>query len=417
MQFGLRFGRLRSGIALASFKMIGSRRIRDPIHGFVHLKDRECRIVDTTIFQRLRSIQQLAFASMVYPGAVHTRFDHTLGVFAVASKMCEVLEIDENFVPILRFAALLHDLGHGPFSHVSETVMDSICPVEYANQFGQRDKIHELITQKIVLTHPDLDVLSVHERKQVADLLKIGLDDPINRQIVSGPIDADKQDYLLRDSYFCGVNYGVFDLRQLHESFTAKEEDGQLVLMVEQNGIHALEQFVLAKYYLTTQVYRHRVRLITDAMLVRALELGVRHDNIKFLKDLYEYNPNSPDYIRNYLSWNDRRIISQILSEENASTVAADLFRRLTERRLFKEIAKISLREILEETGETDFEKVFPSIRAELEDSIASELKRKGYSEIKSHLVIAHYYRIENIRKQAANSETAIRIVHDQGVA
>jgi len=262
--------------------MIVSRRIRDPIHNFVHLTDRECRIVDTPIFQRLRSIQQLAFASMVYPGAVHTRFDHTLGVSAVARKMCQVLKIDENFQPIIQFAALLHDLGHGPFSHVSETVLDLLSSPGLTNQAGQREKIHELITQQIIRTHPALNELSDRERDRIATLLKTGLGNPVNRQIVSGPIDADKQDYLLRDSYFCGVNYGVFDLHQLHESFIAKEEDDQVVLMVEENGLHALEQFVLAKYYLTTQVYRHRVRLITDAMLVRALEIGVRRDQLQF---------------------------------------------------------------------------------------------------------------------------------------
>ena len=95
------------------------------------------------------------------------------------------------------------------------------------------------------------------------------------RDVVSGPLDADKQDYLLRDSYFCGVKYGVFDLQQLHREFTVVSDptDGKH-LMITAHGVNALEQFVLAKHYLTAQVYKHRVRLITDQMIVRAIVLG-----------------------------------------------------------------------------------------------------------------------------------------------
>jgi uncharacterized protein len=398
--------------------MIGSRKIRDPIHTFVHLQDRECRIVDTSIFQRLRSIRQLAMANLVYPGAVHSRFDHTLGVFAVASEMCRVLNIDPNYVPIIRFAALLHDLGHGPFSHVSETVLDRLSESDVATEAGQKDKIHELITQQIILENSELKELSDPERQRVATLLKSGLDDPVYRQIVSGPIDADKQDYLLRDSYFCGVNYGVFDLHQLHECMIVKEEDRQKVLMIERNGLHALEQFVLAKYYLTTQVYRHKGRLITDAMLVRALEIGVRRDGIQFLKDLYTYVPKSKEYLDNYLAWDDQRILVELLSEANKEKVAAQVFRRLVDRKLFKTVTTFSLRELLSDVAVTDFEKIFPPIREELESAIAEELKREGLvSENRPEFVIAHYYRIENVRRQAANSEKAIRICTDDGVA
>jgi uncharacterized protein len=334
-------------------KMIGSRKIRDPIHSFVHLQDRECRIVDTPLFQRLRLIRQLAMANLVYPGAVHSRFDHTLGVFAVASEMCRALDIDPNYVPIIRFAALLHDLGHGPFSHVSETVLDRLSEADVATEAGQKDKIHELITQQIILENSNLSELSDPERQRVATLLKSGLDDPVYRQIVSGPVDADKQDYLLRDSYFCGVNYGVFDLHQLHECMTLREEDGEKVLMIEQNGLHALEQFVLAKYYLTTQVYRHKVRLITDAMLVRALEIGVRRDGIQFLKDLYIYIPKSKDYLNNYLRWDDQRIVVELLSDGHRETVAAQVFRRLVNRELFKTVTTFSLRELLADVAVT----------------------------------------------------------------
>ena len=103
-----------------------AREIRDPIHGFVRLQGRECDLIDTPIFQRLRRIHQLAKAYMVYPGALHTRFDHTLGVREIAGRMCHRLNIGDDHARLINIAALLHDLGHGPFSHVSESILDAL---------------------------------------------------------------------------------------------------------------------------------------------------------------------------------------------------------------------------------------------------------------------------------------------------
>ncbi len=390
--------------------MIASRRIRDPIHGFIHLDDTECRIVDTPLFQRLRSISQLAMAKLVYPGALHTRFDHTLGVFHVASKMCVKLGIDPDHTKLICHAALLHDLGHGPFSHVSETILDHLSPPGLGDEAGQKDKIHELITARIILEHPDLKVLPDHEREDVKKLLKNGLGDQLYKQVISGPLDADKQDYLLRDSYFCGVKYGEFDLRQLRESLIVDEEDGEQLLMVDENGLHALEQFVLAKYYLTTQVYRHKVRMVSDCMLVRALQLGVQTDNIEFLRKLYCYDAEDSGYLDNYLSWNDHRLTAAILAEEHKDHLAGQLFRRLMQRRLLKVVARIPLGPLIKASGQSEFEQVFKSLRSEVESRTAEYLKTVGFDDLQNEFVIAHHYRIENVRKQAANSEKSIRI-------
>ncbi|MFZ3045023.1 MAG: hypothetical protein WA151_03845 [Desulfatirhabdiaceae bacterium] len=129
------------------------------------------------------------------------------------------------------------------------------------------------------------------------------------RSIVSGPLDADKQDYLLRDSYFCGVKYGEFDIHQLHRVLVASldRSSGERHLMVAEKGIHTFEQFFLAKYYLSNQVYRHRVRLVTDQMLVRAIVLGIEEDKIEELQHLYTFE-DSTDYINNYLKHRFSRI-------------------------------------------------------------------------------------------------------------
>jgi HD superfamily phosphohydrolase len=395
--------------------MMNSRRIRDPIHGFISLNDRECQIVDTPLFQRLRSIRQLAMASLVYPGALHTRFDHTLGVFSVAQRLCQSLHVDEDMTPLIRFAALLHDLGHGPFSHVSESILDSLSPPALGEAAGKKDKIHEVITQKIIREHPDLRSLSDPEREKIANLLKSGLDHRLHREIVSGPLDADKQDYLLRDSHFCGVSYGLYDLAQLHETLSVGEEDGEKVMMVDQNGVHALEQFVLAKYYLTTQVYRHKVRLITDTMLTRAIELGVRQDQIGFLRDLYTYS-DTPEYLKNYLSWDDRRLTVALLDPSHQDTLAGQFFQRLANRRLLKRVAAMPLGPLLESCRVSDFSERFPSIRPELEKALAEELVSRGHKDVSPEFVIVHYYRIDSVRAQSRNSERAIRVRQDGGI-
>src|SRR2546423_2416908 len=237
------------------------------------------KLIDLDVLQRLRGISQLAMASFVYPAAVHTRFDHTLGVCHVAGEMAEALELDEGDRNFVRLAALLHDIGHGPFSHVSENALERFADRGSLPEGQKRNKIHEVITEHLIRSHRTVVRRLGKDRcDRVAKLLTVGVGDPIQRAIVSGPLDADKQDYLLRDSLFAGVNYGVFDIHQLQRSLVAEEVDGQRELMIRAEGVHAIEQFVMAKYYLTSMVYRHKIRLVTDQMIFRAIVLGIESD-------------------------------------------------------------------------------------------------------------------------------------------
>jgi len=291
-----------------------SRKIRDPIHGFISLTSKELEIVDSPIFQRLRGIKQLAFAHLVYPGALHSRFEHSIGVFHISSLIAKSssLGLGKEDVDIVRLAALIHDIGHGPFSHVSEEALEIYCDKEKIEKRlkGDREKIHELITEDIILNSKLCDIIGKRDCEIIAKLLSSGYGDPALKSIVSGPIDADKQDYLLRDSYYCGVKYGVFDLHQLHKEFaTIIDPSGEgKRLGISVDGVIALEQFVLAKYYITTQVYRHKIRLITDQMLIRAICLGIDYDNIEELCKLYSYDGSS-DFIDNYINWDDARFL------------------------------------------------------------------------------------------------------------
>ena len=161
-------------------------------------------------------LRQLAFAYLVYPGATHTRFEHSLGVCHVAGLLARKLGFDEDQTKLVRLAALLHDLGHGPFSHVSEEALE---------RYSDRDKlppkthkIHELITTILIREDPQIArSLAQNDREKIVNALGPGHGEPILKHVLSGPLDADKQDYLLRDSYYCGVQYGMFDLPQLHE--------------------------------------------------------------------------------------------------------------------------------------------------------------------------------------------------------
>ena len=186
--------------------------IRDPIHNFIALSEEDVKIVNSPLFQRLRGIRQLAMANLVYPGALHTRFDHSLGVFHVAGLMAEQLEIAAEDKKLVQFAALLHDLGHGPFSHVSEKSLDIFADRSSLPAAQKKEKIHELITANLIHQDKDLErILGKDRVGKIVKLLSDGWDgEPILRSIVSGPLDADKVDYLLRDTYFCGVAYGKF---------------------------------------------------------------------------------------------------------------------------------------------------------------------------------------------------------------
>ena len=131
-------------------------RVRDPVHNFVELRDKEVKLLQTPLVQRLRGIRQLALANLVYPGALHTRFDHSLGVCHVAGLMAEQIGLTRDDVQLVRFAALLHDVGHGPFSHVSEIALEKYGNRAALAQNQKRDKIHEVITGHLVGNDPEL---------------------------------------------------------------------------------------------------------------------------------------------------------------------------------------------------------------------------------------------------------------------
>lgn len=324
---------------------MGKREIRDPVHGFIRLDTIECQLVDSQPMQRLRRIHQLAMASALYPGATHTRFEHSLGVYHIASAVCDRLGIGGHDKQVVQRAALLHDVGHGPFSHVSEIPLARYADKAFlASKHLGPEEVHEAVTADIIERHSQLEhALSEADRTCIAGLIRGTYPDPVAKSIISGPVDADKQDYLLRDSQMCGVQYGVFDLDRLIRSLTTVEDDaGESALAIESDSVHVVEQFLMAKYYITSQVYAHRVRLITDQMLVRAVMLGVEQDGIDELHELYAYD-GSDAFIANYTEWDDYCFLTRFGDESIRSGYCAKLLNALQCRRLHKQVFEASL--------------------------------------------------------------------------
>jgi HD superfamily phosphohydrolase len=261
-------------------------RIRCPIHGSIRFSENERQIIDHRLFRRLRWIRQLALTELVYPGATHTRFEHSLGVMEVATRIFDALArsrgdvMESTFTTVgqltdrplakarqlVRLAALLHDTGHCCFSHAAEEVI-------------QQDSSLESLTVQI-LTDPAFLGAELNRRffagcaELTANLIKPGREFPpqlqVLRDIVSGQVDADRTDYLLRDSHHCGVDYGLFDYRRMIECLTLRldpEGSGGLEIAIRRDGIHTFEALILARYQMNTQVYYHRLRRIYDLYL------------------------------------------------------------------------------------------------------------------------------------------------------
>jgi HD superfamily phosphohydrolase len=266
--------------------------IRCPVHGFIPISNWERDIINQPAFQRLRRIRQLAWTDQVYPGAMHTRFEHSLGVMHVASclydsiveRSGELLRAELTYTDggldrdriLVRLASLLHDVGHAPFSHGAEELF----PFE---PNGQRRYRHDEYSAAIIRNQLR-DVIENHPLNQncqiKADAIAALLEGSREagralfwRELIDGQMDADRMDYLLRDSLHCGVDYGKYDLRRLIISIRAipgGNERGP-ILGVAEGGFHAAESLVLARYFMFTQVYFHKTRVAFDLHLLRAM--------------------------------------------------------------------------------------------------------------------------------------------------
>lgn len=267
--------------------------IRDPIHKSIEFNDFEKAIIDHPYFARLRKIGQLGLAQLVYPGATHNRFIHALGVMHVAGRIWQRLSETSNEIfkkfftrddlvylgEIVRLAALLHDVGHGPFSHAVENLMPplknlSIPASWHRKPPGSLQAKHEDYSVMLIYeiaksgetpmdlsTAQDIAALVNHRFKPSARFAKrfqkVGAYKML-KAIISGELDADRMDYLLRDAYFAGVAYGHYDMDWLINNLQVAQVDHDLVLTINEAGVRAFEDYLLARYHMFLQVYFHK---------------------------------------------------------------------------------------------------------------------------------------------------------------
>lgn len=258
-------------------------KIRDPIYGYIRLTDSELKIIDTQMFQRLRRIGQLALTKYVYPTAEHSRFVHSLGVLQAATIIFnEILRANPELrtdndeliknLKTLRFAALLHDIGHMPFSHAAETFF-------LGEKYAHED-VGKYIIQKTPEIKEQIEAEGISPGA-VASLLKGICTKKLLflKKIISDEFDADRADFLLRDSYFCGVKYGEYDHIRYVGSFRYINDEEQARFAIEKGNLHAVETFILARYHYYLQVPYHRTRTGYDFALKRYFEdLSVRKE-------------------------------------------------------------------------------------------------------------------------------------------
>ena len=315
-------------------------RIRCPIHGFIHFSENERKVIDHWLFQRLRLIRQLALTEYVYPGATHTRFEHSFGAMEVATRFFDAInlrrgEIIEDKIKdlpefhekpldkarqVVRLAALLHDIGHICFSHASEHVL-----LKGGN--------HETLTVDI-LKEKDLlgtlidDTFWPGCSELVAKVLDKG--EPsipqirFLRDIISGEMDADRTDYLIRDSHHCGVDYGRFDFRRLIECVDVVEEEGGLELALREDGIHTFEALIMARFQINTQIICHRLRRLYDIYLR------------EYFSALGDDAPQTRDDL---LKTNDIEMLARIVKDaDSANENVSRWAKRIKERRHHKTI-------------------------------------------------------------------------------
>jgi hypothetical protein len=284
------------------------KRIFDPVHHFIELEPGEARLLDLAPMQRLRRLRQLGLAYFAFPSAEHSRFTHALGALAMGTRAYDGLIAHAGGAGtpqrayerrLVRAALLLHDVGHGPFSHACEAVL------------GVR---HEERTREILALpamREGIEALDVDP----SDVLGLIVGDPGSaypalRELVSGPnLDADRMDYLLRDAYFTGVVSGRYDADQLVASLRLFERDGAAVVGIDSRGVVALESFVVARYMMFASVYFHHTTRLFERILQDAL------------RELWP-DPRALDDIDEFLRWDDFRVLNELREVESEAARA-----------------------------------------------------------------------------------------------
>ncbi len=286
--------------------------VLDPVHGYIELDDLVQDLLSTPQVQRLRRVKQLGFSNLVYPGANHTRFEHSLGAMHLASMLTRNLDsIEEEKKTEIKAAALLHDVGHGPFSHVTENVI-------YKYTRHRHDDVKEILGKGEIR-----DILGNHGISP-RNLVKHIKGETSLGQVLSSEIDVDRMDYLVRDAHYTGVAFGVVDYNRLINQMSFYEDR----LVVNYGGLKAAESLLVSRFWMNTSVYYHHVTRISEAMCSRAVEYMIENSELDPLR---------------LRQMDDTDLIA---SMRNATGYAGELSRLLDARKLYKRALYVGLAEV-----------------------------------------------------------------------
>ena len=317
------------------------RNYRDAVHNIIRLDADTpdgrliARLIDTPEFQRLRRVRQLGLAFFAYQTAEHSRFTHSLGALFLASRLLDRLsaryEISDRDRTAARAAALLHDLGHGPFSHVMETILG----------FHHEDLTIEAVTSSETKVGRVLAEYSPTLPNDIADIVQGRFHRRALGQLVSSQLDVDRMDYLLRDSLMTGVKYGIYDLEWVLKSIEIDTDRDRLY--VSARGLFAVEDYLQARYYMFRQVYFHRTLRSAEAVLrsilARAMHLCRGGQEVWLAKGtpLGSVFGGSKLSLADHLCFDDNDVLFHIKQWRNSGDeTLADLASRFLDRRIFK---------------------------------------------------------------------------------
>ena len=332
--------------------------LRDPIHKRIPFSEFERGIIDHPFFQRLRFISQLGFLqSYVYPGAVHDRFTHALGTMHVAGRLFGRVTSSSNVFrdnlsreeidslrQRVRLAGLLHDIGHGPFSHASEAVFPQLSSLPFDwlwwREHGDRQAVHEDYSVLLIQTMAQEGVLELTMAQDIASLVHESIQPStwfyklieripslqrVMKGLISGEVDADRMDYLLRDSYYCGVAYGQYDIDWLITSMGVAQREEELVFTISENGVRAFEDLLLARYHMVDQVYFHKTKAGFTHYLEQAIET----------KEIELTIPTDP---HEYVALHDGVVIEKLFeaAKDDGKYWSHHLMRRMPAKRILR---------------------------------------------------------------------------------
>ncbi|WP_374721591.1 HD domain-containing protein [Peribacillus tepidiphilus] len=307
---------------------------KDPVHRYIHVRDRVIwDLIGTKEFQRLRRIRQLGTTFLTFHGAEHSRLNHSLGVYEIVRRIIDDVfagrpEWNEDQRLLSLCAALLHDLGHGPFSHSFEKVFDLD---------------HEDFTKEIILG--DTEVNKVLQKvepgfpKKVAEVIGKTYEDKLVVSLISSQIDADRMDYLQRDAYFTGVSYGHFDMERILRVMRPREDQ----VVIKSSGMHAVEDYIMSRYQMYWQVYFHPVTRSAEVILSKIL-----HRAKHLYKQGYRFKQDPVHFytlfagkisLADYLKLDEAVMLYYFQQwEDEEDTILSDLCSRFVNRNLFKYI-------------------------------------------------------------------------------